>query len=105
MNYLNSLNFETFHVNKILDSWHTKDDDISSYADTNDLIIITKDHDFRNSFFIKNTPKKLIKISLGNISNLELIRILSENLTSIQKLNNESRFIVEIDNNYITYFK
>jgi len=45
--HLNSLGFETIHVNNILDSWFSKDSDISKYADENDLIVITKDSDFR----------------------------------------------------------
>jgi predicted nuclease of predicted toxin-antitoxin system len=76
VNHLNSIGFETIHVNGILNKWYTQDKDICSYADTNDLIVITKDSDFRDSYFIKNTPKKLVKINLGNISNAELIKVL-----------------------------
>ncbi len=73
VNYLRSLGYETVHVNQILDKWFTKDDAISSYADENDMIVLTKDIDFRNSFLIKNTPKKLVRIKLGNLSNAILI--------------------------------
>lgn len=68
-NYLISLGFEAIHVNEILDKWHTKDKDIRRFSDANDLIVITKDADFKNSFLISNTPNKLVKINLGNISN------------------------------------
>ena len=67
------------------------------------MIVITKDTDFRDSFFIKQTPKKLIKINLGNISNQELIKILSENIDSINKLNSKSLFLVEVDKENITF--
>ena len=30
----------------------TKDNEICSFAEANDLIVITKDEDFRNSFFL-----------------------------------------------------
>ena len=98
-----SLGFEAIHVNEILDKWNTKDQDICDYADSNDLIVITKDADFRDSFFIKQTPKKLIKINLGNISNQELIKILSENIVPINKLNSKPFFLVEIDKEIITF--
>ena len=101
--HLISLGFETIHVNEILDKWHTKDIDICDYADSNDLIVITKDSDFRDSFFIKKTPKKLIKINLGNISNQELIRIISENINSITKLSQKSYFLIELDKSYMTF--
>lgn len=52
-NHLNSLGFKTLHVNEILDRWYTKDEKICEYADSHDLIVITKDSDFRDSFFCK----------------------------------------------------
>jgi len=102
ISHLNSLGFETIHVNQILDKWFTKDHDICKYADANNLIIITKDYDFRNSYFINKTPKKLIKINLGNVSNQELITELNSNIKSIQTLDFKSRFMIEIDQDNIT---
>ena len=71
--YLISKNYDCIHVNTILEKWHTKDRDIANYADQNGLILITKDGDFRDSHYLKNTPNKLVKINLGNISNTDLI--------------------------------
>ena len=66
--FIESLGYEVIHVNMIFDKWFTKDQEIADYADyadNNDLIIITKDVDFRGSFFIKKSPRKLVKINLG----------------------------------------
>ncbi|MCK5211003.1 MAG: DUF5615 family PIN-like protein [Cyclobacteriaceae bacterium] len=101
--FLNSLSFQTIHVNEILDKWHTTDLEICSYADEHNMIVITKDYDFRDSFYLNNTPKKLIKINLGNISNSQLVHLLSENLRAIQKLDKHPSFLVEIDTELITY--
>lgn len=49
--YLKDLSIETIQVNEILDKWNTTDKDISIYTEENDLMVITKDADFRNSFF------------------------------------------------------
>jgi len=38
--HLNSLGFETIHINNILYKWKTKDKKICEYADSNDLIVI-----------------------------------------------------------------
>ena len=100
--HLISLGFETKHVNEILDKWNTKDIDICTYADSNDLIVVTKDSDFRDSYFIKNSPKKLLKINLGNISNQELIQIITGNIDSIRKLGQKPNFLIEIDKNNIS---
>ena len=101
VNFLKSLGFETIHVNEILQKSQTKDSDICKYADLKDFIVITKDSDFRDSYFIKRTPRKLIKINLGNILNQDLVEIFSNNLSEIQKLNSRTNFILEIDKNSI----
>lgn len=101
--FLNAKNHECVHINSILDKWFTKDNIIADYADENDFILITKDADFRDSFFLKNTPKKLVKINLGNISNLELIKIIDSNLDKIEKLNSKGSFIIEVDIDNITF--
>lgn len=96
-----SLGFESIHVNDILNKSETKDSDLCKYADKNDYVIISKDSDFRNSFFVQQTPKKLIKINLGNIPNHEILRIFADNIESIRKLNNKQNFLLEIDSDNI----
>jgi predicted nuclease of predicted toxin-antitoxin system len=106
VNALNQLGYECVHVNNILDKWFTKDEAITKFADKNDYIIITKDADFRNSFFINRTPKKLLKVILGNITNNDLIKIITECMPKIENVSqNHKNFIIEIDlksSNYIT---
>jgi len=86
------------HINNILDKWHTKDEDIANYVDKLDLILITKDQDFRNSYLLNRKPKKLIKINLGNISNQELRQIFDTHIEKIEAIqqNNDS-FMIEIN--------
>ena len=60
VNFPNSAGYKTTHVNTILDKWFTKDKDICVYADNNDFIVISKDSDFRDSYYVKKSPKKLI---------------------------------------------
>ncbi len=103
VNHLKSLGLEAVHVNEILDKWNTTDNKICEFADKNDFIVITKDSDFRHSFYIKKSPKKLIKINLGNISNIELIQIISENLNHIETLNNQPMFIIEVGKSFVQY--
>ena len=58
--------------------------------------MIPKDADFRDGFFLKKTPKKLIKVDLGNISNQELIDILDSHLSDIEKLLRRASFLIEL---------
>lgn len=95
--YLGSQGFETVHVNDILERWHTTDSAICRYADENDMVVISKDMDFKNSYLIHSTPRKLIKINLGNLSNSRLIELFSENLKAISQLQKYNSFMLELD--------
>lgn len=103
VNYLKELNCQTIHVNHILNGSQTTDSDICRFADSNDFIVITKDSDFKDSFLLKRTPRKLIKFNLGNIPNNELIDIITKYFSLIEKLNSEKTFIIEFYRNMATY--
>jgi predicted nuclease of predicted toxin-antitoxin system len=94
--YLHTKGIDAIHVNEILDKWNTKDKDICKYADEHNYIVVTKDVDFRNSYFLQNTPRKLIRICLGNISNQELINIFEVNREALQKIYFQERFYIEV---------
>ena len=95
--FLSQQGFEAIHINDILSGCYTSDKAIMEYADAHDLILISKDSDFRNAFHLLKTPKKLVKVSLGNTSTSDLIKILSNHLDAIQKLNVKPSFLIELD--------
>ena len=100
--HLNNLGFESIHVNTILEKWFTTDSAIAKYSDSNDFILVTKDFDFKNSFLINKTPKKLIKINLGNVSNTQLIEIFNRFITEIQTVNNkQNQYMIEVDTDFL----
>ena len=47
------------------------------------LVVITKDTDFYNSFFQKAEPFKLIFLTVGNITTNDILQIFEKNLTNI----------------------
>lgn len=96
VNFFIDNGIEAVHINNILNKWNTKDKDICNHADLNNFVVITKDVDFRNSHIVKRTPKKLIRIILGNISNNELIEIFRKNLTDIKKKFKKEYCYIEI---------
>jgi predicted nuclease of predicted toxin-antitoxin system len=93
---------ESVHVNQLPAKWHTPDKDIARLADEEDRILITKDADFRDSAVVQGTPRKLIKVNLGNIPHLELTAILLDNLERITRLNENPRFLLEVDKDRIS---
>jgi len=89
------------HVNNILDKWFTSDNKICEFADMNDYTVLTKDSDFKNSHFIKQSPKKLIKINLGNISTNRLLDIFEKNFSLIcDKFDTNNPCYLEINSDY-----
>ena len=89
------------HINQILQKWFTSDAEICKYADENSLVVITKDSDFKNTHFISKTPKRIVRIVLGNISNNELIGLFKKYLQFILPLTNDS-FYIELSREQIT---
>lgn len=54
----------------------TTDSEILDFANQYDCIVMTKDADFVDSFYVQNRPNKLLLISTGNIKNSELKALL-----------------------------
>ena len=89
--------YQATHVNHILGKSSTPDTLIAQYADRNDCAVITKDADFRNSYFLRKTPRKLIRICLGNLPNADLIGLIDAQLGTIDQLNTVGSFYMEIN--------
>jgi len=85
------------HVNRLLQKWNTTDNEICRYADENNLVVITKDEDFKNSHFVKKTPKKIVRITLGNIGNSELILVFDKYLPFILSAVQKNSFYIEVN--------
>lgn len=73
---LQSIGYETIHVNSLPNKWYSSDAEITKFADENEMILISKDQDFLNSYLINKKPFRLVKINLGNISNKDLIELI-----------------------------
>jgi len=95
--FLQEQGIESVHVNDILESWYTKDSSIAQYADEQGFTVMSKDSDFKDSHFLKGTPRRLLKISLGNISTNRLIEILGRNLELLKEKFEMEKCYVEIN--------
>ena len=102
--FLNSYSYCTsIHINQVLQKWHTSDCDICKYADDNNLVVVTKDGDFKNSHFINHTPQKVIRVVLGNISNADLILLFTQHLPLILPLSAKKELYIEIGSQILIY--
>ncbi len=95
--FLKAKGFNAEHVLDILNKARTKDADIRRYADLHELILVTKDRDFVTSRIFLRSPKKLIKINLGNVGNEELLSIFEKNWETISSIVTKSDYLIELD--------
>jgi len=71
----------------------TDDDEIMQFADTHDCIVITKDSDFVDAFYLQHRPHNLWLLSTGNISNRELETLIRANIEQVVTLFQQYRFV------------
>lgn len=67
---------DALHTLDLPDANGTSDAEIIARADREGRVVVTKDADFVDSFTLHHKPEKLLLITIGNISNRELERIL-----------------------------
>ena len=90
---LNELGFDAVHTLDLPDQNRTPDQGITTKADLENRVVISKDADFVNSHLIVGAPRKLLLISTGNITNVDLLALLETNLEQIVLLLASSHFL------------
>ena len=90
---------ETIHVNQLPKKWHTADAVIREIADAQDLIVISKDSDFRDSFLLRRTPKKLVHVCLGNAATEDIIDLLRRDWLLLKDYAVAETFYLELNHN------
>jgi predicted nuclease of predicted toxin-antitoxin system len=74
---------DSVHVTDIgLDT--ATDREIWSYAGEHDLMIVSKDSDFRQLAFLHGPPPKAIWVRMGNASTLNIFNVLRSHLDAIE---------------------
>jgi predicted nuclease of predicted toxin-antitoxin system len=51
---------------------------VAERADDQDRIVVTKDRDFRDSHLLSDTPRRLLVVATGNISNNALLELFED---------------------------
>ena len=95
--YLKGKGYDSMHVLDILDGARTKDVDIRKYADSQSMTLVSKDKDFVTSHAFLRSPKKLIKVNLGNVSNEELLNIFERNWLTFSGIADKTEYMIELD--------
>jgi predicted nuclease of predicted toxin-antitoxin system len=94
---LKNRGFDAIHTDDLPDKEKTTDNNIREISVNENRVVISKDSDFIDSYFVKRIPPRLIIITTGNIKNKELFSLFSNNIDQIIELLNSCN-LVEMDN-------
>lgn len=90
---LRQLGFEAQHTWGLDLGNSTPDSEVARIADLEGATVVTKDSDFMNSHILNGSPKKLLIISTGNISNKSLLELFNCHIEAIASALNESNLV------------
>jgi predicted nuclease of predicted toxin-antitoxin system len=100
---LRSAGYQALHTRDLILGNRTPDSTINELSQKEQLIVITKDADFVNSFVLHQVPYKLLLISTGNMSNTELEALLFRRLKELVIALTEYTFVELEFNNVIIH--
>lgn len=83
---LRAIGVDATHVNHILDGSQTTDAAIAAFVDANRMLLITKDGDFRDSHFLNGTSTHILRLTLGNLPNTDLIALVEQHWAAVSDL-------------------
>ena len=71
----------------------TPDDQVAQIADRENAVIVTKDADFLNAHILIDSPKRLLLLSTGNISNRALLELFEGHMDAIASALSQSNLV------------
>lgn len=93
--FLSSKGYNSVHTTLFPDGHLLGDDEIIEIAKQEERIVISKDSDFLDNYFLKGAPPKVLLIEFGNIGNKDLIYLFEQYLdVLIESFNDESTLVV-----------
>lgn len=65
------------------DGNRSTDAEIAALADCDDRVVVTKDRDFRDGHLLAGSPRRLLVVATGNITNAALLALFTANHDAI----------------------
>jgi predicted nuclease of predicted toxin-antitoxin system len=91
--FLNRAGHDTVHTIGLPDGNRSTDSQIAQHADTEGRVVVTKDQDFRDGHLLRRSPRKLLVVAAGNITNDALISLFEFHLNAIVSAVGEADFV------------
>lgn len=84
---------DAIHTLDLPEGNRTRDRDITTLADEQGRVVVTKDTDFRDSHLLSGEPERLLIVATGNIRNADLLALFEAHLDEISDFFAESSFV------------
>ncbi len=81
--FLNRAGHDAVHTSKLPDGNRSTDRQVALRADTDDRVVVTKDQDFRDGHLLGASPRRLLVVATGNITNSALLSLVERHLDAI----------------------
>jgi predicted nuclease of predicted toxin-antitoxin system len=91
--FLNDTGCDALHTSELPDGNRTTDARIAEVADGEDRVVVTKDRDFRDGHLLSSSPRRLLVVATGNITNSTLLALFEVNLDVIVGALGEADFV------------
>ena len=88
---------DVIHTDDLKNKERTTDEEIRNISRKEKRIVVSKDLDFLNSFYLNGEPEKLLIVTTGNIKNKKLFQLFIDNIDMIEELFSEHN-LVELSN-------
>ncbi|MFC2186575.1 DUF5615 family PIN-like protein [Fulvivirgaceae bacterium LMO-SS25] len=100
---LQQIGIESIHVEQLPKGDETSDNEITKFADLENLTVLTKDFDFYHSHMALGKPKNLFLITTGNLKNKQLFDLFRSNSLIIKNALSNSSFVELSNDGIITH--
>jgi predicted nuclease of predicted toxin-antitoxin system len=90
---LNRAGHNAVHTAKLPDGNRSTDRQIAEIADTDDRVVVTNDRDFRDAHLLARSPRRLLVVATGNITNDGLLTLVETHLDAIIAALVEAEFV------------
>jgi predicted nuclease of predicted toxin-antitoxin system len=84
---------EAIHTSSLPEGNRSTDRQISTIADAHGRVVVTKEADFRNSHLLSGSPRRLLIVTTGNITNDALRELVGASLAAITHAFEISEFV------------
>lgn len=81
--FLNDSGHDVVHTSELPEGNRTTDARIAEVADREGRVVVTKDRDFRDGHLLSGSPRRLLIVATGNITNAVLLGLFEANLDAV----------------------